>query len=211
MWWRRWISSIGRRRRGERTSVLVIPRQIVGDVVTGLWLAWAVYWFANAWGNKRTVERRGRAAQIILFAIGFVGSRIIASEPEYSFHLMRATIFSQVGGIGLCVVGLGFSIWARRFLGSNWSGNITLKENHELIRTGPYRFVRHPIYTGIILALVGTAVALDLTTSQVFFFSFLTIGLKVKSLGEEKIMQRHFGQAYMDYMSQVKALIPFVW
>jgi protein-S-isoprenylcysteine O-methyltransferase Ste14 len=177
----------------------------------GLWIAWAVYWFAHAWGNKRTVERRGRAAQIMLFAIGFLGARIIASEPEYSFHLIGTTIFTQVAGIALCAGGIGFSIWARRYLGGNWSGNITLKENHELVRTGPYRFVRHPIYTGIILALVGTAIATGVTTSQVFFFSFLTIGLKVKSLGEEKMMQQHFGQAYAEYMGQVKALIPFVW
>ena len=188
-----------------------IPRSIVGDIVMGVWCAWAVYWFAHAWCNKRTVARRGRTLQIMLFAIGFLGSRVIASDPRYSFHLIPESIFTQVGGIALCAAGVGFSIWARRYLGANWSGNITLKENHELIRTGPYRFVRHPIYTGIILALVGTTIALGVSTSQIFFFGFLIIGLKVKSLGEEQMMQQHFGPSYVEYMSQVKGLIPFVW
>src|SRR6185312_1899697 len=64
-------------------------------------------------------------------------------------------------GIALLIAGLGFSIWARRRLGRNWSGTVTVKHDHELVRTGPYRWVRHPIYTGILLGFVGSTVALD--------------------------------------------------
>ncbi|MDB5396866.1 MAG: hypothetical protein JWM91_4372 [Rhodospirillales bacterium] len=109
----------------------------------------------------------------------------------------------------MLVAGLGFSIRARRYLGRNWSGTITLKEDHELIRTGPCGWVRHPIYTGLLLAFVGSAAALGqwrgLAAVGLAIVAFL---LKIRL--EERWMIEAFGDTYRLYRSEVRALIPFV-
>jgi protein-S-isoprenylcysteine O-methyltransferase Ste14 len=95
-------------------------------------------------------------------------------------------------------------------LAGNWSGSVTLKQDHELIRTGPYRFVRHPIYTGALIAVLGTAFAIGqlrgLLAFALTFFAF-----RYKSQIEERLMIENFGDAYRSYRSSVKALIPFIF
>jgi protein-S-isoprenylcysteine O-methyltransferase Ste14 len=109
----------------------------------------------------------------------------------------------------MTVAGGAFTVWARLILGANWSGTVTLKEDHELIRTGPYRFVRHPIYTGILLALLGTALA-GAEIHSLLAFAIVLVGLLFKMAQEEQILTEHFGPQYLDYRRQVKGLIPFV-
>jgi protein-S-isoprenylcysteine O-methyltransferase Ste14 len=91
----------------------------------------------------------------------------------------------------------------------NWSGNVTFKEGHELIQSGPYRYVRHPIYSALLLMGLGSA----LYYAQAFGFALLGFALVVfaaKMRLEEKLMTEHFGDQYVDYRRRVKALIPFI-
>ncbi len=115
----------------------------------------------------------------------------------------------QALGAVLCVAGIAFAIWARWHLGRNWSATPSIKEGHELVASGPYRFVRHPIYTGIILALLGSA----LTNSVIWvaFFIIFTINFIARIPIEERYMLQLFPGEYPEYKKRTKALIPFVW
>ena len=178
-----------------------------------LWAAWYLYWGISAFGAKQTRRR-----EPILSRVSNVAPLLLAAWLLAVPRLWRGWLCGQFLprspetywlGVGLLVIGLGFSIWARRYLGRNWSGTVTVKQDHELIRTGPYRFVRHPIYTGILLGFLGTAVALGqwrgLLAVALATFAFL---LKIRL--EEKWMTETFGDAYRRYRAEVKALIPFV-
>jgi protein-S-isoprenylcysteine O-methyltransferase Ste14 len=118
--------------------------------------------------------------------------------------------WANVTGVVLCFLGISFAIWARNKLGRNWSGKIMIQKEHFLIKEGPYGFVRHPQYTGLLLALLGTALVLG----QIFGFIwclFLMIGLMAKSNQEEKILTNEFPNEYPDYKKRTKMLIPFVF
>ena len=110
-------------------------------------------------------------------------------------------------GLVFTVAGLCFAVWARMHLGKYWSGRITLKENHRVIQTGPYAWVRHPIYSGLILALFGTAITLG-TISAYAGFVFMLISFVRKLKIEEIWLRSQFGAEYEAYQNRVKALIP---
>jgi protein-S-isoprenylcysteine O-methyltransferase Ste14 len=108
----------------------------------------------------------------------------------------------------LVLAGMWIAIWARVTLGGNWSSRVTLKEGHELIQRGPYRFVRHPIYSGLLLMVLGTAVLVGRTGG---FFALLICfsGFWFKGRQEELLLTKHL-PGYPEYMARTKALIPFV-
>jgi protein-S-isoprenylcysteine O-methyltransferase Ste14 len=109
----------------------------------------------------------------------------------------------------LCVIGLAFAVWARVTLGRNWSGVVTLKEGHELIERGPYRFVRHPIYTGILTMFIATALALGhLAGFAATLLMFVSFWIKLRD--EEKLMLQQFPQQYAAYRRRTRRIIPFV-
>ena len=112
-------------------------------------------------------------------------------------------------GSALTAAGLLFAMWARRRLGGNWSGTVTIKEGHELITGGPYAIVRHPIYTGLLLALVGSAIASgDWRGVLAFALAFLALWRKLRL--EERWLRDQFGEPFQVYCRQVAALVPFV-
>jgi protein-S-isoprenylcysteine O-methyltransferase Ste14 len=112
-------------------------------------------------------------------------------------------------GTFLCVIGLAFTVWARATLGRNWSGTVTLKESHELVDRGPYRLVRHPIYTGLLTMFVATVIALGhlagIIGAVLVFVSFW-----IKLSHEEKLMLKQFPDQYAAYQQRVKRIIPFL-
>jgi protein-S-isoprenylcysteine O-methyltransferase Ste14 len=113
-------------------------------------------------------------------------------------------------GLVLCALGIGFAIWARRTLGTNWSAIPTIKEGHELVMRGPYRLARHPIYTGILLALLGNNLAYGAVYNAILFV-FCAAGIIWKLKIEERLMMQQFPEVYPEYKKQVKALVPFVF
>ena len=102
------------------------------------------------------------------------------------------------------------ALWARATLGTNWSGTVTFKQDHDLITSGPYAFVRHPIYTGMLLMLLGTAI---INGHAIGFgvLAFVTLSLWLKAREEEKMMIKHFPDAYPAYKARVRALVPFLF
>ena len=112
-------------------------------------------------------------------------------------------------GSFLLIMGLGLAVWARVHLGKYWSGHVTLKAGHRLIRSGPYAFVRHPIYTGILTAMLGSAIAID-EYRGVLVLAIATETFVRKLLIEERWLTEEFGSEYERYRHEVKALIPGV-
>ena len=110
----------------------------------------------------------------------------------------------------LVFLSLLITLWARVVLGRNWSSRVTFKVDHELIQRGPYHWVRHPIYSGLLLMGIGTA----MSCNRVNFFLGMGLcswGLWVKLRKEEALMTKHFPEVYPEYKARTKALIPFVW
>jgi len=179
-------------------------------VIALLWLIAVAYWVISARGNKPTVYRVNPVWRT-LAGVGIVGLFVLFDAfPEYfHHHVYVPTQACSAAGITLCASGLALAIWARHTLGRNWSGTPTIKEGHELVENGPYRLVRHPIYTGILLAVAGTGAGSG-QVKHLFIFGAALALLWAKLKIEESLMLRQFPQAYPAYMRRTKALIPFV-
>jgi protein-S-isoprenylcysteine O-methyltransferase Ste14 len=176
-----------------------------------LWLFWLVYWISagqRTAPNKRVETLLEGASYRIPLAIG-IFLTVFWRMPLFQQTLPLGTPSPFAAGIGLVftAAGLCFAVWARMHLGKYWSGRITLKENHRVIQTGPYALVRHPIYSGLILALFGTAIILG-TISAFAGFAFMLISLVRKLKIEETWLCSQFGAEYESYRNRVKALIP---
>jgi len=183
------------------------------SLIPALWIAWLAYWVYSAIGAKRVERREGLASRLghqLPMAAGgiLLGVRHIAGPAlEQQFH--SHTFGWYLVGLVAVAAGLAFSVAARHWLGGNWSSDVTLKQDHELVRGGPYAWVRHPIYTGMLLALLGTAIAIGRWRALIGFV-LLAAGLIYKIGVEEKFMRQQFGEAYARYRAEVPALIPFV-
>ena len=177
-----------------------------------LWLAWFFYWVVAAqFVLKRKWDENLRRLQhtvptlFALIAI-FHDGRVPALNWGTFHNLDTLKYF----GIALTAAGHGYSVWARLHLGKYWSGTVALKEGHRLIATGPYAYVRHPIYTGLFLAVIGTVLAAA-TWAAVAGFIVMLAAHYIKWKREEKLMIQEFGQEYRDYMSKTKAIVPFIF
>ncbi len=172
------------------------------------WAVFVVWWVVRAGAAKKTVEEESRASRLAFVVPSVIcGALLFARAPRWELCLWPSTLAVRVVGFVVSSAGIAFAIWAREHLGRNWSGTVTLKEDHELIRSGPYRLVRHPIYTGMLLGFVGVAVARGDLQGLVA----VALGLFAmwrKSRVEERLMVRHFGDAYRAYQREVRALIP---
>lgn len=185
---------------------------IYRELVLWLWLAWAVYWLVSAVRLKAAVRRESIASRLAHVIPLIVGAVLIGRRdlPWGALNLRLWPHSLTVYGIGLAllVAGLAFAIWARAHLGRNWSGSVTVKEGHELIRSGPYAYVRHPIYTGLITAVSGTAIVSG-TVRAALGFVIVTVSLLRKLRTEEAFMRETFPGEYQRYSADVPALIPF--
>jgi len=181
--------------------------------IAGLWVAWIVYWWASSRNVKTTVRHESvpsRLAHVIPLGIGawMIGASRMPGGV-LTGRLLPASVWIFFAGVIIVAAGLGFTVWARIHLGRNWSGTVTLKEGHELIVTGPYRFVRHPIYSGLLLAFVGSANARgEWRGVAAVALAFAALWGKLKL--EERWLGEAFGEAYARYRAEVAALIPFV-
>ncbi|HEV2627555.1 MAG TPA: isoprenylcysteine carboxylmethyltransferase family protein [Pseudolabrys sp.] len=182
-------------------------------LIPALWLVWLAFWVLAARKAKENARQEGTGSRLLhaapLIAAGalLASPHMLGTRMEGRFHAHTFGWF--LVGLGLVVLGLGFSAAARMWLGRNWSGRVTLKKDHELIQSGPYALVRHPIYTGLLLALAGTVVAIDRWRALVAL-PLLIAGIVYKIGVEERFMRAKFGDAYERYRGRVKALVPFV-
>jgi protein-S-isoprenylcysteine O-methyltransferase Ste14 len=191
----------------------VLEMNPLDQVFLGLWLVVVVYWVIAAFDTKRAVKQQPRG---LMFGVGLavaVLSSVIANMLELH-HLLRERVVPDSAALAdicliLTILGAAIAIWARRTLGRNWSGEVTIKQDHVLVRNGPYRYVRHPIYSGLLLMALATAVHAG--TVVALFVALLCFAMfHVKARIEEKWMTEEFGDAYRDYMREVKALVPGV-
>ena len=164
--------------------------------------------------TKRTARRESLLSRFGLAAVALVEYFAlfwIARYFGFANHRFWADSESCPWiGLLMTMAGVAFAIWARVTLGSNWSGMVTLKQDHALIRSGPYSLVRHPIYTGIAFAVVGTAIFYGEISGFIVIVAMLSVLLH-KMRVEEQFMTEQFGAAYQEYGKKTKALVPFVW
>lgn len=177
---------------------------------TLIWVAFVVYWGVSAIGVKKNIKGSGWGRSFILRILAVVAIvLILQATPQWEFLGYHFSYGVQVLGVILSAAGIAFAIWARRHLGRDWSGTPSIKEGHELVTSGPYRFVRHPIYTGVILALFGSG----LVNGIIWMVAFVifTIVFVRRIFIEERYMMQLFPNQYPEYKKRTKALIPFVW
>jgi protein-S-isoprenylcysteine O-methyltransferase Ste14 len=186
---------------------------LVLDAISGCWLVFAAIWVLAALSTKRTVYRESRVQRLrywVFLVIAFL-LLVYGWRLPYPLNLRIIPHVAPVAWAAavFCVIGLAFAVWARVTLGRNWSGVVTLKEGHELVERGPYRFVRHPIYTGIVTMFFATALALGHLSGFVgTLLMFASFWIKLRD--EEKLMLQQFPERYADYRRRAKRIIPFV-
>lgn len=182
------------------------------EIIITCWCVFFVVWLVTAAKAKRTVEMQSGASMLahrLPVGLGWWLLLFPRFPGEFNRQVLPRTAELQMAGAVICVCGLVFTLWARYTLAGNWSSDVTFKQNHELIRKGPYRVVRHPIYTGLLVMFVGTT--LHIGQLRCFLGLLLVaIGFWIKLNQEEKLLLRHFPEAYPNYRREVKALVPFV-
>jgi protein-S-isoprenylcysteine O-methyltransferase Ste14 len=185
---------------------------IDGRIVTVCWLCFVVYWLVASRNTKRTVGRATGGHGAALRMIVVVAVALLATTGTITGHGPHTPGWANqaMGAVGaaLCAGGIALAIWARAQLGSNWGMPGSIKDHPELITSGPYRVVRHPIYTGVIVAMAGTALVHGMA------WWILAIGFLVYFLSnvqaEEREMTRQFPDRYPEYRRHTKRLIPYI-
>jgi len=177
-------------------------------VVYALWLLLVVYLTIAAFGVKR--DTQPHLVQSFGLLLALVVSFLLPHLPVFRF-LNFAPVSPAVSAIGvaLCVAGMAILVWARQHLGRNWSQTVAAKEGHELVTSGPYRFVRHPMYAGGLLACVGSAIACG--GAWIFLLVILGALFLWRTAAEDELMARQFPDRFPQYEGRTKKLIPFVF
>jgi protein-S-isoprenylcysteine O-methyltransferase Ste14 len=185
---------------------------VIDIVILVGWVAFWIYWFAAAVGAKPGQSRSG------YFSGGFVALRVgifLVVLVLLRFRVLKGhevattALWLQAVGLALFFMGLGLAIWARLYLGRNWGMPMSRKEDPELVTTGPYSSIRHPIYTGIILAMIGTTLAV----SVYWLVAVVLLGAYFiySAVTEERTMASLFPDSYPAYKQSTKMLVPFIF
>jgi protein-S-isoprenylcysteine O-methyltransferase Ste14 len=179
-----------------------------------MWVAWVGYWWLRS-GNVKASSRREPLFSRLLHIVPLVLAGMllwvpgVPLVPWLNARFVPLAEWAFWAGAALALAGFLFTVWAREHLGRNWSGIVTVKQDHELVVTGPYTLVRHPIYTGLLLAFAGSALARgEWRGVLAVVIALLALWRKLKL--EERWMQEQFGEQYRAYKHRVAALVPFV-
>jgi protein-S-isoprenylcysteine O-methyltransferase Ste14 len=196
---------------GAKLRRKAMQSSIIWNIAMIPWYAFGAYWLITALRVKRTKARERSldrfltvvvvvAAYTLLFSrwmrIGLLRVRFLPSDPWIAYL-----------GIALSFLGAGISIWARYCIGEYWSARVTLKEDHRLIRSGPYAYVRHPIYTGMLIACIGTSLVVG-EWRGVLAVGLLLAAHSRKAMREEAMLTREFGEQYTSYRQSTGFLFP---
>ncbi len=183
------------------------------NIISACWILFAVIWLLAAFWTKQSVYRESRLQRMRYVIPILIGGFLLAKGRRLSDPLNHRVIphveaLSWIGVV-LCIAGLAFCIWARFTLGRNWSGVVTLKGGHELITSGPYALVRHPIYTGLLTMFVATVIVLG-HVAGIIAMPFVFASFWIKLRYEEKLMLKQFPEQYAAYQKRVKRIISFI-
>jgi protein-S-isoprenylcysteine O-methyltransferase Ste14 len=177
------------------------------------WGVFYVYWLASAFATKRTAAKESFiSSQAYRIPVGLAAMVLVyaAQMPKpLSAVAFPATTLVGVLVIACSTAGLATCLWARTILGRNWSSVVMVKVGHELVQAGPYRFVRHPIYTGIIL-MFAAIVLLVGRVAGILAFGLFVYSFLLKLRREERLMLKQFPTTYPEYIKRTKLLVPFI-
>jgi protein-S-isoprenylcysteine O-methyltransferase Ste14 len=178
-------------------------------IVAWLWNVLLIVWLAMLFGRKSTKQSETaweRVQHVVPVLVAFW----LLFESSWSVLDLRVVPETPAVlwvGVLLTALGVGISVWARLSLGANWSGMVTLKKGHELVRKGLYRWIRHPIYTGILLGFVGTALIKGHVRSWVGL-AILWTSFYFKARREERFLRQEFGEGFEEHARRTGMFLP---
>lgn len=183
------------------------------EIVAGCWVVFWLFWTISGVRVHSPKRKASRAFTILNGGMLYAGFalvliRHIDVEP-IAFHFVSGGRLVAVAGTSLVILGVAFAIWSRWVLGANWSATVRINEGQHLVRSGPYSIVAHPIYSGIALAILGTALVGG-TLGGLLGFALVVASFWMKGRMEEQFMLSEFGDEYATYRRDVKFMIPFV-
>jgi protein-S-isoprenylcysteine O-methyltransferase Ste14 len=178
-----------------------------------IWVGWSISWLAaSLWSDR--AQKRLASLDTWTYRAALIAGAILLAPPTawlLSEHpLWRLGYRGTSALTASMLIGLSLTWWARIYLGRIWSGVVTRKEDHKLIDTGPYAFIRHPIYTGLVIALFATA-AVEATVPALLGSVVMTFGFWLKARAEEQFLRIELGpDSYHAYCRRVPMLVPFI-
>jgi protein-S-isoprenylcysteine O-methyltransferase Ste14 len=178
-----------------------------------VWIAFLLYWNIKA-ADTKTTQRLEPAVSRVFRLLVYLTAIVLFATTRIPLRWLYLQLWPSGFwlfwlGAAITVAGLLFAVWAREHLGRNWSRSVTIKQGHELITTGPYAVVRHPIYTGTLAGFLGMAIAVSQVRGFLAFaLIFLVLWLKLRM--EEQWMRSQFGETYATYARQTAALVPYL-
>jgi protein-S-isoprenylcysteine O-methyltransferase Ste14 len=185
--------------------------KLIDDAIRLPWIIFIVYWLAASLNINRTKESEPFASRYGVMLILIVGYVMIFTDSlrvgALELRFLPNDLTFALLGIVLTWLGIALALWARLHLGKNWSARVTIKEGHELIRTGPYRRLRNPIYSGLILAVIGTALEVGKGRALVGV-ALVAIGFSLKALKEESMLSQQFGEKFQEHRKHTGFLLP---
>ena len=179
-------------------------------VIRLLWMLIMMVWLALASESNEPVAVNRNIWSDVAVWIVSIGWVVLLLPRFNGPQLIPRIMLIRIPGSVLTLTGLTFALWARFYLGSNWDSHISLRLDHKLVRTGPYGIVRHPIYSGFVLALAGSVLNFGHLRSFIAAI-MVTVAWVYKSGLEESFMMNHFGGEYEQYRHEVKRMIPMIW
>jgi protein-S-isoprenylcysteine O-methyltransferase Ste14 len=189
--------------------------KILQAIVSASWLFLIIYWIVSARGAKKNLEGKNTWARgaLLRFVLAIVIISAVSLHLPFldaMFRFFQPTLYSAALGSVLCLAGVTFAAWARYKLGRNWSSYPAAKEHPELVTDGPYKIVRHPIYTGVMTGALGSALAIGF--SWLLIFIFISAVFVSRLALEENIVEGAFPEAYAQYKRKTPwQLIPGIW
>jgi protein-S-isoprenylcysteine O-methyltransferase Ste14 len=172
------------------------------------WIAFSLYWEIQSKNSARAVSSESKASRSLHVLLANLALLLIFfPSRSLSLRFLPDIMIVKLFGFASELAGVALAIWARRVLGRNWSGEITIKEDHELIRSGPYRTVRHPIYSGLLLMYAGTAIVSGQAHALLGLLLAIVAYLR-KTRMEEANLVNAFGARYHEYRGDTWAIVP---
>jgi protein-S-isoprenylcysteine O-methyltransferase Ste14 len=184
------------------------------ELVGGAWTALAAYWLVEGVRAKRAETRESgseRLAHVLMMGTAFYLVAIYdARIGKLNWRFMSERVWVTYLGVALAFAGVGFAIWARHHIGKYWSARVSIVSEHKLIRTGPYARLRHPIYTGMLTALAGTALVVGEYRALVGL-GIALFGFATKARKEEAYLAARFGREFEDHRRRTGFLLPKIF
>jgi protein-S-isoprenylcysteine O-methyltransferase Ste14 len=174
-----------------------------------IWLLFLAYWLISAAGAKKNAGRpwKGIAVRMVIFAGLFAYLQSVRGHSRLS-HAVVVPVALGILGVAICLLGIAVATWARIHIGRNWGMPMSIKEEPELVDSGPYAHIRHPIYTGFLIAMFGSAIAAG------WWWGIALLAFGVYFLYSAKMEEKRLSQAmptqYPAYMRRTKMLIPYM-